>query len=108
MIKTTISQTGVGVSLPIVFSLYNARFLVGIGCAVTGTVTYTIEHTFDDVFKIGYNPASGTWFAHDDPVFVNATTNQNSNFVAPCRAARINVTAGSGTVSGTFLQSGKA
>lgn len=102
MIRIT---SGVAVSNPAVFNIFEAPFAVGIACVVTGTATYTIQHTFDDIINLG--AAAVTWFSHDDPVLVGATANQDSNFAYPVTAARINQTVGSGTVTATFIQGGR-
>lgn len=106
MRPVTVTTTGVSVSPPVVLDNYQDPFNVGIGCTVTGTVTYTIQHTFDDVFAVGWDPSTANWFPHDDAALVAATANANSNFAYPCRAARINQTAGSGSVQAIFVQSG--
>jgi hypothetical protein len=99
----TIATTGTSVSVIVPFDTYRNPFNVGIGCVVNGTATYTIQHTFDDVIT---QTASITWFNHDDASLVSTTTNANGNFAYPVSAARINQTAGTGTVTVTFRQSG--
>lgn len=98
------STTGVSASTPANFDTCKNSFSIGIGCVVSGTVTYTIQHTFDDI----QNTAAGscTWFDHDDSGLVGATANADGNFAFPCTAARINQTGGSGTVTATFIQAG--
>lgn len=91
------------VSPPVVLDYITTPFNVSVACVVTGTVAYTVEHTFDDP----YGPtglASATWFPHDVANLVAATSNQNGNFISPVRAARINQATGAGSVTGTFLQ----
>jgi len=93
MRPVTLSVTGVGTS-PIVPMDFRAQnFNIGFGCEVTGSATYSVQHTFDDV----YNPAiTPVWFNNST---VNAaTTNQDGNYAFPIRAMRLNVTAGTGTV----------
>lgn len=102
MIPQIRTQIGTGDSNLAVFNHMENPFNVGIGCVVTGTATYTIQHSFDDP----QNPSAMTWFSHDDAVFVNATANANSNFAYPVLAARIHQTAGTGTVVATFIQAG--
>jgi len=72
---------------------------VGLGCIVSGTVTYTVQHTYDDVFDPTVNP---TWI--DEPssganAGINgATASQNGSILYPARAVRVNTTAGTGSV----------
>lgn len=103
MRSVTISQTGVGASSPAVLDRNIVPFNVGISCLVTGTATYTIQHTFADPFASG-GLSGATWFDHDVSNLVGATTNINGNFAYPCTASRINITSGSGTVSATYVQ----
>lgn len=55
------------------------------------SLTYTVEHTFDDIDAPGFTPASATWFPHED--IVNQTVNADGNYAFPCSAIRLNVTA---------------
>ena len=97
---STRTQTGTGSSAPMVLNTMITPFNVGIGCVVTGTVNYTIQHTFDDPQNIV------TWFNHDDPVFVAATANANSNYAYPVTASKILVNSGTGSVTATYVQAG--
>lgn len=46
-----LSQTGVGRSTLWFPDFFENPFNIGVGCGTQGTVTYNIEHTFDDVQK---------------------------------------------------------
>lgn len=104
MRSVTKSVTGVGVSAPIPLDNYISPFNVGFGVKVSGTVTFTVQHTFDDVFAAGYTPASGTWFDH--PTVSADSANTDGNYAFPVSAIRLNVTAGSGTATLTATQAG--
>ena len=99
----TIATTGTSISTIVPFDTHRNPFNVGIGCIVSGTATYTIQHTFDEVIIAG---STNNWFNHDDAGLVSTTVNANGNFAFPISAARINQTAGNGTVTVTFRQSG--
>jgi hypothetical protein len=43
------TKTGTGESSPLVLDHYRAPFNVGFAVVVSGTVTYTVQHTFDDI-----------------------------------------------------------
>ena len=103
MIPMIRSQTGAGSSSMAVFNHLQSPFNVGIGCVVTGTVNYTVEHSFDDP-QLG--AAAMTWFPHDDTALVGATTNQNSNMAYPVTASRVTVNSGAGSVAVTYIQAG--
>lgn len=104
MQPTTKSVTGVGVSAPIPLDTYISPFNVGFGVAVTGTVTYTVQHTFDAVLANGYNPATGTWYDHPD--VASQTANADGNYAFPVTAIRLSVASGSGTAALTAIQAG--
>lgn len=96
-------------SNPIPMDHYREPFNVSIGVAVTGTLTYTVEHTFDDVFADGYDPDAGSsvWFANDAANLQGASTSQEGNYAFPVTAIRLNVsgyTSGSATM--TLIQAG--
>ena len=95
-ITKTVSGVGTSPTLPMD---YRAQvFNVGFGCEVTGTVTYSVQHTFDDI----YNPAiTPVWFNH---AFVNGvTTSMDGNYAFPIAAMRLNITAGTGSVTINIL-----
>lgn len=87
----TKSQTGVGASSATKVLAGNP-FNIGFGVVVSGTVTYTVEHTFD-----------GTNFFPNDCV-VDATANADGNIAFPIAGLRVNVTVGSGTATLTAIQ----
>ena len=93
------SQTGVGTSAWIPLDYKQSPFNVGFGVVTNGTVTYDIEHTFDDVFDSTVTP---TAFKHG--TLTAQTTNKDGNYAFPIRAIRINNTSGTGTTTLTILQ----
>ena len=104
MRPVTLSTSGVSVSLPAVMDYLVTPFNVGMGIAVTGTVTYTVQHTFDDPFAATFTPASATWFTNAS--FTSTTANQDGNYAFPVRAIRINQSAGTGSIIATLIQAG--
>lgn len=91
MLRKTVSITGTGQSA-VIGTVPNSVFNVGFGAVVSGTVTYTIQHTFDGV----------NFFDHE--FAVDQTTNQDGNYAFPVASIRIDVTAGTGTVTLTAIQ----
>jgi len=69
----TVSSSAVGSSSALVMNTNCTPFNVGFGVVVSGTVNYTIQHTFDD-------PAVGftTWYSH--PTIASKTDNQDGNY----------------------------
>lgn len=96
-----------GASSPIPLDHYRDPFSVGIGCVISAgaTLTYTVEHTFDDVFSSTFNPATATWFPNAS--LATKSTSSDGNYSTPVTAVRINVTAyTSGSVTMTVIQAG--
>jgi hypothetical protein len=88
---------------------YISPFNVGFGVSVTGTPTYTVQHTFQDVFAEGFNPATAEWFDH--PTIVDQTVKQDGNYAFPVVAVRLRVSAVASptdTASLTLIQAGIA
>ena len=100
----TVSQTGVGATAPVPMDQYQSPFNVGFGVNVSGSVTYTVQYSFDSPFTIDYDPANATWYGLTD--LINKNSNQSGNFAYAVAAIRLNVTAGTGTATLTLLQSG--
>jgi hypothetical protein len=96
-----ITVTGTGTSAWIPLDNKQAPFNVGIGCViVSGTATYSVEHTFDDVFDLTVTPV-----AFQNSGITAQTTNKDGNYAAPVKAIRLNVTAGaSPVVAMTIIQ----
>ena len=98
------SQT---VSNPIPLDVNVDPFSVGIGVAVTGgaTLTYTVQHTFDDVWASNFNPATAVWYPNTS--LSAKTASLDGNYAFPITAVRLNVTAWtSGTATMTVIQAG--
>lgn len=102
-----VTQTGTGTSNPIRVNYRQNNFKIGLATEVTGTATYTVQHTLDDPANFSsisdYN-TNGNWFDNDVADLVGATTNQDGNIFFPIQAMRLNVTAGTGSVELTVLQ----
>jgi len=96
------TKTGVGSSNILATDLYISPFNVGFGVVATGTVTYTIQHTFDNVQTV----ASPVWFPH--PTIASKSDNQDGNYAFPVAAVKVLVTAGTGTATMTMIQAGIA
>lgn len=95
------TKTGTGESAPLVLDHYRAPFNVGFAVVVSGTVTYTVQHTFDDVLNSSVTP---TWFNHT--AVAGQSASADGNYAFPVRAIRLSNTAGSGTTTLTAIQAG--
>jgi hypothetical protein len=96
------TKTGIGSSNILATDLYISPFNVGFGVVATGTVTYTIQHTFDNPQTV----ASPVWFSH--PTIAAKTDNQDGNYAFPVAAIKVLVTAGTGSATMTLIQAGVA
>ncbi len=99
MKQQTVAQTGVGSSTAIVVNTNISPVNIGFGVTVSGTVTYSVQHTFDD-------PAVGftTWFSH--PTIAAKTDNQDGNYAFPVTGIKLLVTANGGTATLKLIQAG--
>lgn len=97
----TVSKTGAGSSSAIVVSTNVNPVNIGFGVIVSGTVNYTVQHTFDD-------PAVGftTWFNH--PTIASQIASADGNYAFPVTGIRVTVNSGTGTATMKLIQAGIA
>jgi hypothetical protein len=100
MRPVTTAQTGTGSSSTIPLDHKTSPFNVGFGVVASGTVTYKVQHTFDEC--ITATPT--TWFDHAD--VITKTANADGNYAFPVRGIRVTVTAGTGSATMTVIQAG--
>lgn len=95
----TVSKTGTGSSTAIPMNTNISPFNVGFGVVVSGTVDYTVQHTFDD-------PAVGftTWFSH--PTVAGETANADGNYAFPVTGVKLLMNSGTGTATLNLVQAG--
>lgn len=101
MRRTTVSKTGTGSSSSVPMDQYISPFNVGMGVVVTGTVNYSVQHTFDDVYDATVTPV---WFTH--PTLASLTANADGNYAFPVTAIKVLVNSGAGSAALTILQAG--
>ena len=101
--KVTI--TGVANSAWIPVDREQTPFNIGFGCTIdSGTATYTVQHTFDDVYDPNVTPV-----AFNNSSVAAKTTNADGNYAFPVTAIRLSVSAGSSpVVSMAMIQGVKA
>ena len=96
----TVGSATSSAAIPVDYRAQN--FQIGLGCVVNGggTLTYKIQHTFDDIFDASVTP---TWFDHAN--VTGQTANKDGNYAFPIAAIRLTVTAyTSGSVTLTIMQ----
>jgi hypothetical protein len=96
-----LTKTGAGSSSLAPIDTYQNPFNAGIGVIVSGTVNYTIQHTFDDVQNSAVTP---TWFSH--PSLAAQTASADGNYAFPVVAIKLLVNSGDGTATATIIQAG--
>ena len=94
-----VSQTGVGSTSSLVMNTNVTPFNVGFGVLVTGTVNYTVQHTFDDP-AVGFS----TWFPH--PTIASQSANADGNYAFPVTGIRLTINSGGGTATLKLIQAG--
>lgn len=96
--------TGVVNSAAIPMNTYATPFNVGFGVKISGSVNYTVQHTFDDIFNSSITPA---WYNH--PTINAQTTAADGNYAFPVTAIRLVGNAGNtGTATLCLIQAGSA
>lgn len=100
----TLTVTGVASSSVQPMNVNTSPFNVGFGITVSGTITYKVQHTFDDVWSPTFNPATANWFDH--PTITGLSAAADGNYAFPVTAIRITGTAGSGTATMRLIQAG--
>lgn len=73
----------------------------GIGVVLSGTGTYSVQHTFDDI-QILPSEATPTYFTHD--VMRNQTVSEDGNYAFPVRGIRLLVTAANAAITITVVE----
>ncbi len=96
----TVSTVTSGAWIPL--DTFKNPFLVTISVAVTGTITYNVQYTLDNVLD---SSVSATAIAYDD--LTSKTASDTGNFMFPVKAVRLNVSSVSGgSATMTVLQAG--
>jgi hypothetical protein len=92
--------TGVADADPIMLDHYGPSE-ISLQVSVSGTVTYTVRSTLDDVLDPAVTPV---WFDHPDLTAQSASL--QANYAFKPRFIQLRVTAGTGTAKLTVLQAG--
>ena len=106
----TLTVTGVANSPVAAMNHYVTPFNVGFGVSVSGAGNYTVQHTFDDVLAVGFNPASATWFNHPTFTAITSATAADGNYAFPVTGIRVIGNSGNSgvTVTMQLVQAGSA
>lgn len=105
-IRVTVSGTD-AISPVIPLNTYNAPSNLGIGVKISSgaSLTYTVEHTFDDVFAKDFNPSTAVFYPYTD--LQSKIGDEDGNYLFPVTGIRIKLTAwGSGSATMTIVPAG--
>jgi hypothetical protein len=105
MPATVLTQTGSGSSRIVAVDYFQNPVNVGIQAVVTGSATYTVEYTLDDITAAGFTAVAARWTAATGSLS-GATTSVNGLIDVPCRGVRLRISSGAGTVVATICQAG--
>jgi len=102
VLTTSDASGGAKNSNPAVLDYYG-RPEVALQVVVTGTATWTVQQTLDNVLDAAVTP---TWFNHPDANMVAQTVNRQGNYAYIPTAVRLQQTSGSGSATLTIVQAG--
>ena len=100
MKPVTKTQTGAGSTAVIPIDYLLTPVSVGFGVVATGTVNYTVQHTFDEAIR----GTPTNWFDH--ATIAAQTTSKTGSYDFPISAIRVTVNSGTGSAALTVLQAG--
>jgi hypothetical protein len=101
----TVGTVAVGSTNPVLLEQHVAPFNVSLSVVVVGTVNYTVQYTFGNVYPVPpTNLSSLTWTDH--PVLAALTATADSNLAFPVSAVRLTINSGAGSVTFTVRQAG--
>jgi|SRR5215471_675241 len=93
-VTTTDASGGAKNSSPIPIDWIACPVNIGIGCIVTGTVNYSVQHSFD----------GSNWFENAN--ISGSTATADTNYAFPVLQVRLHQASGTGSVTMTLIQSG--
>jgi hypothetical protein len=101
----SVTQTGAGVSAPIVLDYTLNPFSVTLDVVISGTVSSQLQGTNDDPFDPAFNPATANWF-NIGAAMTATPTAPTALGPNPTRAVRVNQASGSGSTTLRVIQAG--
>ena len=104
MRPTSVTKAGTGNSDPIILDA-KLGYGLGLRVLVSGTVNYTVNHTFDNLFNVSV--AAATWENTGDSSLVAASATADSNYAFVPFAVRVTNNSGAGTTTLTVIPMGQ-
>jgi hypothetical protein len=103
MTPITVTQTNAGRAVIAVDNFLNP-FNIGVAAEeISGSITGSVQYSFDDPMDAGYVAASATWF--DAPNLSNLSATASGAFTIPCKAICMYL-GGTGVWTLTIVQAG--
>lgn len=100
-ISVSFTDSGNGASNPAQIDHYQSPINIGFVVVVTGTITVSVQHTYDNATDSNVTPV---WYDHATVKNVSATT--EGTYTSPIFALRLNKTAGTGSAVLKVMQAG--
>lgn len=101
-------SNAVGVTPPIPLDINQSPFAVSIAVSLSAgaSLTYTVEHTYDDIYAQGFDPSTAVWFSQTS--LATKAVAAEGNYTYPVRAVRLSLVSpsSSGTATMTVIQAG--
>ncbi len=98
MRPSVIEQVGTGSSVAYPLDHTASTYQVSLRTTVTGTATYSVEHTMENILA----GEQATWREHD--TIRDVTANMEGNYFFPVTAVRLTIQSGTGTVALRIVQ----
>lgn len=103
--NVTFGTNGVGSSDPWIVDAFANPANFGCAVVVTGTVTYTIEESYDDLAP-AFDLAGNTYTFFADPAFSARAVNTNGVLSGPFTMIRLTINSGTGSATARIVQGG--
>lgn len=101
--EITLSSATASSAVPLDYRALNFQIGLGAKLSAGASLTYTVQHTFDDVYAPGFVSASATWYDH--PNLTARVVGSDGNYAFPITAIRLVVSSyTSGDVTLIILQ----
>ena len=104
-IRVSVSEQASSNVIPMDRNHSSFQASVSVVLSAGADLTYTVEHTFDDVFAASFDPATATWFANTG--LSAKTASLDGNYAFPVTGIRLRVSAHvAGSATMTIIQAG--
>ena len=104
-VRTALTAAGYSNLIPLDIDQSPFNVSVAVSLSAGASLTYTVEHTYDDIYAQGFDPSTAVWFSQAG--LTSKTVKLDGNYNYPVRAVRLSVESHSGgTATMTVIQAG--